>query len=42
MRTVYGVSPQFAVRDLAGHHWLFSRHARDLSPAEWGSATVAG
>jgi uncharacterized glyoxalase superfamily protein PhnB len=28
---------QFAVRDLAGHHWLFSRHARDVSPAQWGA-----
>jgi len=37
--TVYG-EYQYAARDFAGHHWLFSRHARDLSPAEWG-ATVA-
>ena len=22
--------------DLDGHHWLFSQHARDLSPDEWG------
>jgi len=20
-----------------GHHWLFSRHARDRSPEEWGA-----
>lgn len=37
--TVYG-ELQYAALDLDGHHWLFSRHARDLSPEEWG-ATVA-
>jgi uncharacterized glyoxalase superfamily protein PhnB len=37
--TVYG-ERQYGVEDLAGHHWLFSKHARDLSPSEWG-ATVA-
>jgi predicted enzyme related to lactoylglutathione lyase len=37
--TVYG-ELQYATEDLDGHHWLFSRHARDLSPDEWG-ATVA-
>jgi uncharacterized glyoxalase superfamily protein PhnB len=37
--TVYG-ELQYAVLDLEGHHWLFSRHARDLSPEEWG-ATIA-
>jgi uncharacterized glyoxalase superfamily protein PhnB len=37
--TVYGEF-QYAARDLDGHHWIFSRHARDLSPADWG-ATVA-
>lgn len=37
--TVYG-ELQYAAEDLDGHHWLFSRHARDLSPDEWG-ATVA-
>jgi PhnB protein len=31
---------QYGVEDLAGHHWLFSRHARDVNPTEWG-ATVA-
>jgi uncharacterized glyoxalase superfamily protein PhnB len=30
---------QYAAEDLDGHHWLFSRHARDLSPDQWG-ATV--
>jgi uncharacterized glyoxalase superfamily protein PhnB len=37
--TCYG-ERQFAVEDLAGHHWLFSQHARDVSPDEWG-ATIA-
>jgi uncharacterized protein len=37
--TVYG-ERQYGVEDLDGHHWLFSRHARDLSPDEWG-ATVS-
>ncbi len=37
--TVYG-ERQYGVVDLDGHHWLFSRHARDLSPDEWG-ATIA-
>ena len=31
---------QYGVVDLDGHHWLFSRHARDVSPEEWG-ATVS-
>src|SRR5215467_3416257 len=29
---------QYGAEDLAGHHWLFSRHARDVSPEEWGAA----
>jgi uncharacterized glyoxalase superfamily protein PhnB len=37
--TVYG-ELQYAAEDLDGHHWLFSRHAKDLSPDRWG-ATVA-
>jgi uncharacterized glyoxalase superfamily protein PhnB len=37
--TVYG-ELQYGVLDLDGHPWLFSRHARDLAPEEWG-ATVA-
>jgi len=36
--TVYG-EYQYSAEDLDGHRWLFSRHARDRSPAEWG-ATV--
>src|SRR5580658_1605905 len=37
--TMYG-ERQYGVEDLEGHHWLFSRHARDVNPTEWG-ATVA-
>ena len=28
---------QCAFEDLDGHHWLFSRHARDVAPEEWGA-----
>lgn len=38
--TEYG-ELQYGVEDLEGHHWLFSRHARDVDPADWG-ATVTG
>jgi uncharacterized glyoxalase superfamily protein PhnB len=38
--TEYG-EQQYGVEDLDGHHWLFSKHARDLSPDEWG-AKIAG
>ena len=31
--TEYG-ERQYGVEDLEGHHWLFSRHARDVSPEE--------
>jgi uncharacterized glyoxalase superfamily protein PhnB len=34
--TTYG-ELQYGVEDLAGHHWLFSQHARDVSPEEWGA-----
>lgn len=37
--TFYGEF-QYGVLDLDGHRWLFSRHARDVSPGEWG-ATIA-
>jgi len=37
--TVYGEF-HYAAEDIEGHHWLFSRHAKDLDPAEWG-ATVS-
>ena len=35
--TVYG-ELQYGAEDLDGHHWLFSRHARDLSPGDWGAS----
>ncbi len=35
--TVYGEF-QYAARDIEGHHWLFSRHAKDLDPAQWGAS----
>jgi len=38
--TPYG-ERQYGVEDLDGHHWLFSRHAKDVSPEAWG-ATIAG
>jgi len=34
--TEYG-ERQYGVEDFEGHHWLFSRHARDISPDEWGA-----
>ena len=34
--TVYG-EYQYAAEDLDGHLWLFSRHATDRSPEEWGA-----
>lgn len=37
--TCYG-EWQYAALDCEGHKWLFSRHARDVSPEEWG-ATMA-
>lgn len=38
--TCYG-ERQYGVEDLDGHHWLFSQHAKDVSPDEWG-AIIAG
>jgi uncharacterized glyoxalase superfamily protein PhnB len=35
--TEYG-ELQYGAEDLDGHHWLFSRHARDVSPEQWGAA----
>jgi uncharacterized glyoxalase superfamily protein PhnB len=37
--TEYG-ELQYGVEDLEGHHWLFSRHARDVNPAAWGATVV--
>jgi uncharacterized glyoxalase superfamily protein PhnB len=34
--TVYG-EYQYAAEDLDGHHWLFSRHATDRGPEDWGA-----
>jgi uncharacterized glyoxalase superfamily protein PhnB len=33
--TVYG-ERQYSAEDLEGHLWIFSEHARDLDPKEWG------
>ncbi|MDP9052373.1 MAG: VOC family protein [Acidobacteriota bacterium] len=38
--TEYG-ERQYGVVDLDGHHWLFSRHARDVRPQEWGAVVAA-
>jgi uncharacterized glyoxalase superfamily protein PhnB len=37
--TEYG-ELQYGALDLDGHHWLFSRHARDVSPDQWGATVV--
>ena len=34
--TVYGEF-QYAAEDFEGHHWLFSRHAKNVDPAQWGA-----
>jgi len=39
--TVYGEF-QYAAEDLGGHLWIFSRHARDLAPEEWGAVVAKG
>ena len=39
--TVYGEF-QYAATDLGGHRWLFSRHARDLAPEDWGARVAVG
>jgi uncharacterized glyoxalase superfamily protein PhnB len=33
---------QYGAEDLDGHRWLFSRHARDVSPEEWGATLAKG
>jgi uncharacterized glyoxalase superfamily protein PhnB len=35
--TEYG-ELQYGAEDLDGHHWRFSRHARDVSPEQWGGS----
>jgi uncharacterized glyoxalase superfamily protein PhnB len=37
--TAYGEF-QYAALDLDGHHWLFSRHARDVAPEAWGAVVA--
>ncbi|HEX4008104.1 MAG TPA: VOC family protein [Acidobacteriaceae bacterium] len=37
--TVYG-EYQYAARDLDGHFWVFSRHAKDLRPEDWGAVSA--
>jgi len=37
--TMYG-ERQYGVEDLEGHRWLFSRHARDVNPSEWGAVVA--
>lgn len=37
--TVYG-EWQYATEDPDGHHWLFSRHHRNLSPDLWGAVVA--
>jgi len=39
--TEYG-ELQYAALDLEGHHWLFSWHARDVAPEEWGAKVARG
>jgi len=39
--TVYG-ERQYGVKDLEGHHRLFAKHVRDVSPDEWGATVVNG
>jgi len=39
--TEYG-EYQYAAEDLDGHHWLFSRHVKDVRPEDWGAVTAAG
>jgi uncharacterized glyoxalase superfamily protein PhnB len=39
--TAYG-ELQYGAEDLEGHHWLFSRHARDVGPEEWGAKVAKG
>jgi uncharacterized glyoxalase superfamily protein PhnB len=37
--TEYG-ELQYGAEDVEGHHWLFARHARDVSPEAWGATVV--
>jgi uncharacterized glyoxalase superfamily protein PhnB len=31
---------QYAAVDFAGHHWLFSRHASNRDPVDWGASVT--
>ena len=31
---------QYGVEDLEHHHWLFARHAHDVSPDAWGASVT--
>jgi uncharacterized glyoxalase superfamily protein PhnB len=31
---------QYGVEDLERHHWLFARHAHDVSPDAWGASVT--
>jgi uncharacterized glyoxalase superfamily protein PhnB len=31
---------QYGVEDMEGHHWLFARHAHDVSPEAWGATVI--
>jgi uncharacterized glyoxalase superfamily protein PhnB len=37
--TMYG-ERQYAAEDLESHLWLFSKHIRDVDPAEWGAVVA--
>ncbi|MGB7434458.1 MAG: VOC family protein [Candidatus Acidiferrum sp.] len=39
--TIYGEF-QYAAMDLEGHLWLFSRHATDIAPGDWGARVAEG
>lgn len=39
--TEYG-EYQYGAEDLDDHHWLFARHAQDVSPEDWGALIKKG
>ncbi len=38
--TVYG-ERQYVAQDLEGHRWLFSQHAHNLKPSDWGATPAS-
>jgi uncharacterized glyoxalase superfamily protein PhnB len=36
--TEYG-ERQYCAQDPEGHQWIFSRHAKDVAPSDWGAIT---